>query len=649
MSLALLPVAAAAQQRDPSAIIPLPQSSLVLARDGSLIGEIGREWRTSISIRSLPRYVGLAFVAVEDQRFYQHDGVDLIGVAGAVKGRILGSNRGGASTITQQLVGNMHPGVIDRRDVSLERKLREQMAAREMEKRHSKDQILEAYLNTISFGHGWYGIEAASRHYFGKPAARLTLSEAASLAAIPKGPGIYNPIDHPARNRERRDLVLGLMAEQGHITRAQAAAARREPVTVAPNRGMSAPASYFVDAVRQELQRAGVRVMDGGFTVHTTLDPPMQRAAVTSLLEGIRNVEARQGYRHPTPARGASGESVLQGATIVIDPRSGDVMALVGGRDFATAPFNRAILARRQPGSAFKPFVYAAAIEQRVITPASLAADTALAIPLSGGRVYRPDNADNAFLGAMTVRESLSRSRNTVAVQIALDASLDSVAGMASRLGITSPIARFPSTAIGASVVRPIELAAAYAPFANDGSAVEPRIVSRVTDAAGRVVFSVPAAPPAPVLDTHVAFIVRDMLQDAAERGTGAPARRLVPSSIPVAGKTGTTNDNVDVWFVGFTPDLVGAVWLGFDTPRTIMPGAAGGALAAPIWGRMVAQYYSGRRVGEWRVPEGIVMREVDRLTGEPATESTPAERRMTEYFLPEEEPERIWNPFVDP
>src|SRR5919107_2021972 len=228
----------------PWQIVPQPQSSLVYARDGTFIGEMGRESRTSVSIRTLPKYVGQAFVAVEDQRFYQHDGVDLIGVAGAIKGKILegitGDNRGGASTITQQLVGNMHPDQIDRRDMSIGRKLREQQAAREMERHYSKEQILEGYINTINFGHGWYGIESASRHYFGKGAARLTLAEAASLAAMPKSPVNYDPARFPQRNRERRNTVLDLMAEQGFVTRAQADAAQREPVRTVPDGGVTA-------------------------------------------------------------------------------------------------------------------------------------------------------------------------------------------------------------------------------------------------------------------------------------------------------------------------------------------------------------------------------------------------------------------------
>ena len=627
---------------DPARIIAMPQSSLVYARDGSIIGEIGREWRTDVALRTLPRYVPAAFVAVEDQRFYEHDGVDLIGVAGAIKGKLLGdASRGGASTITQQLIGNMHPGIIDRRDLSPQRKLREQRAALEMEKRYSKQQILEAYLNTINFGRGWYGVESASRHYFGKPAARLTLAEAASLAALPKSPVNYDPTRFAERNRERRNLVLTLMEQQGLVTAAAAAEARRTPVVTAPYAGMAAPSPYFVDAVKQELERAGVSLARGGYRVHTTLDPALQRHAVDALNQGIVAVESRPGYRHATGATAGEGGAVLQGAVVVLDPASGDVRALVGGRNYPLAPFNRAAVATRQPGSSFKPLVYAAAL-QAGLAANSIVPDTALAIEQLSGDVYSPDNADNEFLGDMTLRRALALSRNPVAVQLALHATLDSVATLAARAGIATPVARYPSSALGASGVRPLDFIAAYAMFANLGEAVEPRMVVRVEDAAGRVVHAVPPSRRTPALDPRVAFIVRDMLQDAASRGTGAAARRLVPASVPVAGKTGTTNDNRDVWFVGMTPDLVAGVWLGFDTPRSIMAGAAGGTLAAPIWGQLVGRWYAGRTPGRWTMPPGLTQAELDRGTGLLADALTPPAERYVEYFVPGTEPEGL-------
>ena len=628
-------------------IVPQPQSSLVYARDGSLIGEIGRESRTSVPIRTLPKYVGQAFVAVEDHRFYQHDGVDLIGVAGAIKGKILegitGDHRGGASTITQQLVGNMHPDQIDRRDLSLARKLREQQAAREMERHYSKEQILEAYINQINFGHGWYGIESAARHYFGKTASRLTLAEAATLAALPKSPVGYDPTRFPDRARTRRNLILGLMAQQGFITPQLAERTKQEPVTTVKDGGTSAPAQYFVDAVRQAAERLGVNVATGGLRVHTTLDPALQRAAVEALVEGTSQVEQRTGYKHPTFAAAKDKRDALEGAVVAIDPQTGDVRALVGGRDPVLAPFNRATLSMRQPGSSFKPFVYAKALEDS-LSAASIVPDTALAIRLDNGRVYSPDNSDGKFLGPITMREALIHSRNPVAVQLAMRVGLDSMAAIAHRGGIATPIAEVPASALGASVVRPLDYVAAYSVWANLGSTVEPRLVTRVEDAAGKVVLQRGPSVPQSVIDPRVAFIVRDMMRDAAERGTGGAARRAVPANVAVAGKTGTTNDNVDVWFMGMTPDLVAGVWLGFDRPKTIAPGVAGGSLAAPIWGAMMAKYYANRPMpaAAWTPPLGLVLAELDRATGLLADTMTPPERRYTEYFIPGTEPEPL-------
>jgi penicillin-binding protein 1A len=623
---------------EPWRIVPMPQSSQVLARDGTLIGEIGRQWRTVVPLRSLPPFVAQAFVAVEDQRFYQHDGVDLVGVAGALKDA-LGGNPRGASTITQQLVGNMHPDIIDRTDRSIGRKLREQSAAREMEKRYTKEQILEAYLNFIHFGSRYYGIESAARHFFGKPAANLTLVEAATLAALPKGPALYDPVRHNDRARARRNVVLSLMASQGYISATQARAAQREPVVVAPNAGFAEPSPYFVDVVRVQAERAGINVGEGGFRVYTTLDPVIQRAANTALREGAAELEGRAGYRHVTFGNRPKGSTnYLQGAVVALDPYTGDVRALVGGRDYAASPYNRAVNAMRQPGSAFKPIVYAAALNDS-IAPNSIIPDTALAIPLSGRAVYRPANADGDFLGTITMREALARSRNPVAVQLALQLSMDTVVSMARTLGIASPIAPFPSSAIGASVVQPLDLVAAFAAFANQGSRVEPRFITHIVDRSGTLVWQSRASVAPLALDPKVAFIVRDMLRDAVDRGTASAIRRYVPASIPVAGKTGTTNDNADVWFIGMTNDLVAGVWLGFDAPKTITPGAGGGSLAAPIWGRMVLRAGVGRSGAGWTVPDGLVVADLDRATGVVATDSTPPEQRYTEYFLPGTEP----------
>jgi penicillin-binding protein 1A len=599
-------------------------------------------------LSSLPRYVPQAFIAVEDQRFYQHNGVDLIGIAGAIKDNILGDRRG-ASTITQLLVGNMHPDIIDRTDRSPGRKLREQAAAIEMEKHYTKAQILEAFLNQISFAHGWYGIEAASLHYFGKSAAKLTLPEAATLAAMPKGPELYEPVKYPARTRERRNTVLALMAQQGFITQAQSRAAQRTPLVTVPNYGMAPAAQYYVNVVKVQAQRAGVNLNQGGFRIFTALDPALQASAAISLSEGVAEVEARQGYSHPKTAGRGSETEYLQGLVVAMDPATGDVRALVGGRDYAESQFDRAIDGKRQPGSSFKPVVYAAAIADS-LPPTTIVGDTAIAIRLQNGTMYRPDNSDHEYRGAMTMREALAQSRNVVAVQLALEVGMDSVIALAKRMGIQGAIAPYPSSAIGASAVQPLDMIASYTTFANLGTPVEPRFIHRIEDRSGAVVYTAPLRALPPALDPRATFVVRDMMRDVVERGTAASVRRFIPASVPVAGKTGTTNDNTDVWFIGLTPDIVAGVWLGFDRPKTITSGAAGGSFAAPVWGRMLARYYAsdaGRasldrsRTG-WTPPTGVISGEMDRLTGLPATAATPAARRYTEYFVEGTEPEPL-------
>jgi penicillin-binding protein 1A len=636
----------ASQPTEPWRIITPPQVTQVLARDGTLIGEIGRERRLSVPLRSLPRYVGQAFIAVEDKRFYQHDGVDLVGVAGALKDAVTKGDLRGASTITQLLVGNMHPDIIDRRDRSPSRKLREQAAAREMERHYSKEQILEAFLNQISFGRGAFGIEMAARQYFGKGAADLTLAEAASLASMPKSPVLYDPVRNADRNRQRRNTVLALMAEQGYITAAQAAAAQREPLRTVSRTVSLAP--WVTDVVRVQAERAGVPVMQGGFRIHTTVDAALQRQAQEALAEGIAEIESRPGFRGKRCAGEASASSAtskrprvddcLEGAVVVLDPASGDVRALVGGRDYARSSFNRAVDGNRQPGSSFKAFVYAQALAQG-LTANAMVADTALRVRLDNGQVYAPDNADNSFLGAMTVREALARSRNPVAVQLALAVGMDSVAALARRAGLRAPIALYPSSALGASVVQPLDFVAAYAAFDNGGVSVDPRFMQRIEDRNGRVVHSASGGAMRAAMDPRVAFIVRDMMQDAVTRGTATAVRRLVPDHVPVAGKTGTTNDNADVWFVGMTPELVTGVWLGFDKPAMIAPGAAGGTLAGPIAGRILAAAYAGKSAGSWTPPPGLVPVELDRSTGQLATANTAPAQRYTEWFLLGTEP----------
>jgi penicillin-binding protein 1A len=401
---------------------------------------------------------------------------------------------------------------------------------------------------------------------------------------------------------------------------------------------MPSAAPYFVDLVRTELERAHVPVFAGGYRVITTVDAALQRAANDALRDGTLRIESREGWKHPTLAHHAEGRAdYLQGMVVAIAPATGDVLALVGGRDHADSPFDRAALALRQPGSSFKPVVYAAALEAGMQANSPVF-DTAISIAMAHGPPYAPQNSDGKFMGALTLRDALVHSRNTVAVQIGQSVGMDSIAALAKRLGISTPIAPFPSSAIGASAVRPIEIVAAYTAFANGGPVVAPRYILRVTDSAGRSVLEPPASVlDSAALDPRVAFVLRDMMRDVVARGTATSVRALVPDSIPVAGKTGTTNDNSDVWFIGMTPQIVAGVWLGFDSPASIAPGAAGGSLAAPIWGQMIAQYYHGRAVSDsvWiSPPAGVIPVLLDRATGAPSDSTTPPDREYTDYII---------------
>ena len=653
-------VPARAQDAAPGAeqawqLIALPQSSLVYARDGALIGEIGREFRTNTVLKSLPNYVWGAFVAIEDRRFFEHGGVDLKGLVSAAVDDIVKGKRRGASTIEELLVGNLHPDLVDRSDRSIGRKWDGEQAAREMDRHYTKWQILEEFINEIDLGHNWFGVEAGARHYFGRTAAQMTIAQAATLAALPKSPTIYDPIRHPDRALARRNLVIAAMANQHKISSADSALAVAQPLGIVASNEV--PSGYFIDAVKAQAERAGIAVMNGGYRIQTTLDTALQRDAVNAVVQGLRRIEADKNYKHRTMAQAlkAGSSDYIEAAAVAIDPYTGDVKALVGGRDYARAPFNRAITGLRQPGSSFKPIVYAAALSDSIPANA-IVPDTLLEIPLLTGPPYTPHEDDDRFwgtlsysngepIGALTIREGLVHSRNAVAVQLGMRVGMDSVAALAERLGIGTRIDPVPASAIGASAVHPINIAAAYTAFANNGAVVQPRFVTRIADLAGNTVYVHSSSTPQQVIDPRVAFIVRDMMRDVAERGTGTQARAALPEAVPMAGKTGTTNDNKDLWFVGMTPDVVAAVWVGFDRAKTVARGAVGGSFAAPIWGAMMGKYYQTHTTGGWALaPDGLVMAELDRRTGQLATQLTADDQRYIEYFIPGAEPAELRN-----
>ncbi len=576
------------------------QTSKLLSHDGRLIAEIGLERRTPMSISTLPEFVPQAFVAIEDNDFYNHGGFKIKGILRAAivripgMGRLLNRRAGGGSTITQQLARNMFTQSIgfERR---ITRKLKELQVALALERTYEKDQILEAYINQINFDRGWYGIQTASRNYFGKNATDLNVAEAALLAAIPNRPAYYNPFKQPENALGRRNQVLRAMVDEGYLTEEEGEEWRQWPLPDSQAEAREGLAPYFQEWVRQMLDdRFGDQLYSGGLLVYTTLDLDMQAAAQLSMAEGWAEIEARPGYEHPlyeefieqTDVFETGETPYLQGLFIALDPHSGGVRAMIGGRDFRQSKFNRATQAQRQAGSSFKPFVYTSALASGI--PAShVIVDAPVVLPQQSGEEWKPSNFTEDFLGPITIREGLRRSVNMIAIKLGLEVGLETVAQTAQRMGIRTEVERFPSTAIGAAEIIPLQMAEAYSTFATLGTRVRPNPILKVVSPEGEVLWQ-PQPERTQVLDSLTARVMVSMLQDVVARGTGYTAVRVrgdLPYEVPAAGKTGTTNDGTDVWFMGFTPNLMAAVWFGMDRPVTIREGATGGGDAAPSFG----------------------------------------------------------------
>ena len=643
------------------------QASLVLDARGGVLGSFYRERRTLISIDSLPRYVPMAFVSIEDERFFEHEGVDPVRVIGAVRDNIVGGfGASGGSTITMQLARNLFPQQLPPGEKSIRRKLAEARLALEMERKLPKKRILELYLNHIYLGAGAYGIEAAARTYYNKPASRLSMIEAATLAGLPQAPSAYNPREHPDRAERRRNRVLDKMAENRVITAEQAERAKAQPLSLPPPRG-ALRAPYFVEAVRRELEKQfGELLYTGGLRIHTGIDPALQETAEKGLEEHLRSIEkGTYGYfPHTTYEKFTAGlkegEPVthtpyLQGVVVAMDPGTGVVRAMVGGRDFRQSQFNRATQALRQPGSAFKPFVFAAALENGR-SPLYSVSDGPLTIT-TGSEVWSPKNYDGSTGGFVTLRSALRNSRNLATIRLGRETGIEKVRDLSKRAGLDTRIPGYPSVYIGAAAVYPVDMIAAYATFANGGWRVEPRYVVRVDDHEGNLLWQ-PPQDARPTVDPAVGWILTDMMREVVDRGTGYLARDpgvgALPYEIPAAGKTGTTNDNTDVWFVGYTPELLAGVWLGMDNPRTIMSGATGGTLAVPVWARIMRRWHDGKKAPEaWKRPPGVVQRRVS--GGRVLTADCPYWGGASDYFAakhapaPSCEAPAIPERFVDP
>jgi penicillin-binding protein 1A len=629
------------------------QTSKLYAVDGRFIAELGLERRTLVKLGEIPETVQQAFVITEDKRFYSHAGVDWSRVFGALARDILA--RGwdqGFSTITMQLARNVFPERLTR-EKTLVRKLREAKVAREIETKYDKKKILELYLNQISLGNGAFGVEVASQRYFGKSVRDLNIAEAATLAALPKAPERYNPRKHPDRAIQRRNTVIELMRQNGAISDADASVARAFPLQLATREEAGDVAPYFVEWIRQQLdEQFGKQLYEQGLKVYTTLDLDMQSAAERALERQLRLIEAgRYGrFTHESyeqyVARSLAGTEMgenspyLQGAFIAEDPRNGAIRAMVGGRDFYDSKFNRATQALRQPGSAFKPIVYAAAVQNG--RPASyMVNDSPIVVPLGGGggKDWAPKNYDGKFLGPMPMRRGLYESRNIVAIRVGMELGEQAVINEARNFGITTPIPPVPSIHIGAADVYPMEMISAYSAFSNQGIRPTPNAILRVENARQEVLWQQTPAR-SQVLSAEEAWIMVDMMKDVIRRGTAAGSVWGAGFHLPAGGKTGTTNDGTNVWFIGYTADLVAGVWMGFDRPQKIMADAQGGRLAAPAWTQFMSEVYRRKPAPpDWPRPPAIITRDIDVTTGMLQTPYCPRDLIRSEFYIPGTEP----------
>ncbi|HEU4996316.1 MAG TPA: PBP1A family penicillin-binding protein, partial [Gemmatimonadaceae bacterium] len=562
--------------------------------------------------------------ATEDRRFYAHNGLDWRGFlrAGFRNAGAFGV-REGFSTITMQVARNTFIAEHFVGSRTLRRKLMELRLSRLIETSLTKDQILALYLNVIYLGNGMYGVEAASRDLFGKSVANVSLAEAATLAALPKAPSAYTPREFPERARKRRNLVLGLMRDQGFIDANAYAKAASSPLKIAATQWRPSQYDQYgaIDAVRALVDSMMPDALkEGDLVIHTTIDARVQTAADKAI---ARHAVAIQN-------EGWWSNDKLQGALVALDPQSGDIRALVGGRRSPRGGFIRAISAKRQPGSAFKPFVYAAALAAG-ISPSSIVDDEPIEVLLGGNEAWIPANYDDNYQGATTVRRALMMSANAATVRISRTVGEQRVIDAARRNGITSELHPVPAIALGALEVTPLELVTAYAPFANGGMRVRPRLVTRIEAPDGKVLWSQEIAR-APAMDPRDAYEMTSMLRGAVDFGTGKVIRDYGITG-PVAGKTGTTNNGADVWFIGYTPTLVAGVWFGYDTPHAIADRAAGGRFAAPAWAEFYKNGWSERGGAYWTPPPGMESAMIDPETGLLATEWCP--RRTREYFKP--------------
>lgn len=623
------------------ASVRAPVKTLVFDVRGRVLHEFYRENRSPVPLKSIPRNLVNATLSTEDRSFFTHWGIDLWGIARAAATDVLHRRRAqGGSTITQQLARNLFLT----HERTFARKLKEVALAIELERNYSKEQILELYFNQIYFGEGAYGVEAAAKTFFGRSLAELSLAECALLAGVPANPSLYSPRRQPKAALARRSKVLRNMLVTKAISQVEFDNAMHAPLGVTAVRYENDRAPYFVEMVRLHLDEkyGSNSVYEAGLRVYTTLDMDLQQLAERSLEKQVASLESelklkntRAAFTAAVASNTAGGRTpYLQGALVALDPRNGYVRALVGGREWNHSNFNRATQALRQPGSAFKPFVYTAAMDNG-FKPTDIIVDEPVSFPGGDGKLYEPGNYDRTFRGPVTLRYALQQSINIPAIKLLRKVGVSLVASYARRMGIKSPIGQNLSLALGSSEVTLIELTSGYAVLANRGVRNEPMFILKVEDRAGNVLER-NAPRPFEVLSEGTAATMTSMLQSVMDHGTGYPARAR-GFTIPAAGKTGTMDEYMDAWFVGYVPSLVCGVWVGYDQKKVIGPGMTGGRAALPIWTDFMIGATRGLPAEHFPTPAGTLPRMVCAESGMLATDACP--NTTTEIFAEGSEP----------
>ena len=594
---------------------PLPAgytSIKVFDREGRYVGRIPAEGRYWVSIDRIPQFLQNALIAVEDARYFEHSGIDIKGITRAlVKDVMKGSMAEGGSTITQQLIKNKYLSG----EKTIDRKLTEARMAMDFERKYSKKQILEMYFNEIYFGNGAWGIAQAARLYFDKTPDQLTHAECVLLAGVPKAPNRYNPRGETAQVKMRRNVVIGRMAELKLISPQEKQKLLSQPITsVKPGQ-----APYYLTHVRNKLvEKYGAYIIErGGLEVVTAMDLKLQNLAEKALEEGVKRISPE-----------------LQGALLCLDPQTGDILAAVGGVDFKQSAYNRALFAKRQPGSAIKPLLFAAALEKGH-RAADIWNDDPVSYRRGNNQIWQPQNYGQERHGQLTLRQALAHSNNIISVKLLEAVSAPYFADFAGNLGLNLKARNDLSLALGTEEVTLNELVAAYAPLANGGLQVQPRTIIRVYNRASKSWTQTPSVP-TPAMSPAAAFVTTQMLRDVLLYGTAKNLKKF-GEQYHAAGKTGTTSDYRDAWFVGYTPQLVTGVWVGHDKPRPGGKGFTGGVVSAPIWERFMRAALAGRPPVDFPQPDTVVSLTIDPSTGMPATTGCPNTR--DEFFILGTEP----------